>query len=226
MTKKPIALITGANKGLGKEVARQLSGLGMRVYLGCRHVERGQAAADELTREGANVMVLWDQTLDRRELEFSALITMAGWLRHRIYAGQSGRYIRWPSEDVPRCSIDAKSPTFRGNLQGSQICKRKNRPGYTEAVIDLCVNWLRGPESTETCVFRHRSARAELLLLRVELICLSSIATIGIGQEERCPHLVRDDERYQSMVQLRFLSATALTTERLRYQDGFPVATR
>lgn len=58
MTKKPIALITGANKGLGKEVARQLGGLGMRVYLGSRDVERGQAAADELTREGANVMAI------------------------------------------------------------------------------------------------------------------------------------------------------------------------
>jgi NAD(P)-dependent dehydrogenase (short-subunit alcohol dehydrogenase family) len=58
MTKKPIALITGANKGLGKEVARQLGGLGMRVYLGSRDVERGQAAADELTREGADVMAI------------------------------------------------------------------------------------------------------------------------------------------------------------------------
>nr|WP_299501604.1 SDR family NAD(P)-dependent oxidoreductase [uncultured Rhizobium sp.] len=50
MTKKPIALITGANKGLGKEVARQLGGLGMRVYLGSRDDERGQAAADRLRR--------------------------------------------------------------------------------------------------------------------------------------------------------------------------------
>lgn len=41
MTKKPIALITGADKGLGKEVARQLGGLGMRVYLGSRDSERG-----------------------------------------------------------------------------------------------------------------------------------------------------------------------------------------
>lgn len=41
MTKKPIAPITGADKGLGKEVARQLGGLGMRVCLGGRDSERG-----------------------------------------------------------------------------------------------------------------------------------------------------------------------------------------
>ncbi len=58
MTKKPIALITGANKGLGKEVARQLGGLGMRVYLGSRDGERGQAAADDLAKEGADVMAI------------------------------------------------------------------------------------------------------------------------------------------------------------------------
>ncbi|WP_207642198.1 hypothetical protein [Neorhizobium vignae] len=33
MTKKPIALIAGANKGRGKEVARQLGGLGCRSIL-------------------------------------------------------------------------------------------------------------------------------------------------------------------------------------------------
>lgn len=58
MTKKPIALITGANRGLGKEVARQLGGLGTRVYLGSRNGERGQATADDLAKGGADVMAI------------------------------------------------------------------------------------------------------------------------------------------------------------------------
>jgi NAD(P)-dependent dehydrogenase (short-subunit alcohol dehydrogenase family) len=41
-------LITGANKGLGKQTARELSALGHTVYLGARDEARGQAAADEL----------------------------------------------------------------------------------------------------------------------------------------------------------------------------------
>ena len=55
---------------------------------------------------------------------FPALITMTDWLRHRDCAGQSGRYTRSPSEDVLRCSIDAKSPTFRANPQGSETSER------------------------------------------------------------------------------------------------------
>jgi NAD(P)-dependent dehydrogenase (short-subunit alcohol dehydrogenase family) len=41
-------LITGANKGLGRETARRLLQLGHTVYLGCRDLERGKRAAAEL----------------------------------------------------------------------------------------------------------------------------------------------------------------------------------
>jgi NAD(P)-dependent dehydrogenase (short-subunit alcohol dehydrogenase family) len=41
-------LITGANKGLGYETARQLIAAGHTVYLGSRDAARGQRAADEL----------------------------------------------------------------------------------------------------------------------------------------------------------------------------------
>lgn len=41
-------LITGANKGLGRETARRLIGQGHTVYLGARDAERGRRAADEL----------------------------------------------------------------------------------------------------------------------------------------------------------------------------------
>ncbi|TQR86624.1 SDR family oxidoreductase [Mycobacterium hodleri] len=41
-------LITGANKGLGYETARQLIAAGHTVYLGCRDPQRGQDAAQRL----------------------------------------------------------------------------------------------------------------------------------------------------------------------------------
>ena len=43
-----ITMITGANKGLGYETARQLVALGHTVYLGARDEDRGTAAAKEL----------------------------------------------------------------------------------------------------------------------------------------------------------------------------------
>ncbi|GGB02964.1 short-chain dehydrogenase [Brucella endophytica] len=46
------ALITGANKGIGLAIARQLGVNSHSVWLGCRDVSRGEAAARELRQEG------------------------------------------------------------------------------------------------------------------------------------------------------------------------------
>jgi NAD(P)-dependent dehydrogenase (short-subunit alcohol dehydrogenase family) len=48
-------LITGANKGLGRETARQLAEKGWSVLLGARDPERGKAAAAELAADGGDV---------------------------------------------------------------------------------------------------------------------------------------------------------------------------
>jgi len=63
MTEKKIALVTGANKGLGFETSRQLAQLGMKVLLGARDEKRGVAAAEKLQAEGLDVQsVLLDVT--------------------------------------------------------------------------------------------------------------------------------------------------------------------
>lgn len=49
-----VALITGANKGLGKEIARQLGVLGYTVVLTSRDEKAGKAVADELVAKGCD----------------------------------------------------------------------------------------------------------------------------------------------------------------------------
>jgi len=55
MTTSKSALVTGANKGIGREIARRLATIGFKVWLGARDAERGTAAAQALAAEGLDV---------------------------------------------------------------------------------------------------------------------------------------------------------------------------
>src|SRR6201987_3316587 len=48
MQNKRVALVTGANQGIGLQIAKDLSGHGFTVLVGSRNLERGEAAAREV----------------------------------------------------------------------------------------------------------------------------------------------------------------------------------
>lgn len=52
---RPIALVTGANKGIGLEIARQLAQRGYHVWMGAREARKGTVAAQQLEVDGLPV---------------------------------------------------------------------------------------------------------------------------------------------------------------------------
>ena len=87
-----VALITGANSGIGLVTARELAARGAHVFIACRSVEKGQIAVDEIRKTTGNEMVellaldLGDfdsirtcaQTFLARDLPLHLLINNAG----------------------------------------------------------------------------------------------------------------------------------------------------
>jgi NAD(P)-dependent dehydrogenase (short-subunit alcohol dehydrogenase family) len=55
---KRVALVTGANKGLGLEMARQLGQKGITVILAARDAQKGEEAAAKLRADGSDVQAL------------------------------------------------------------------------------------------------------------------------------------------------------------------------
>lgn len=58
MQKQRVALVTGANKGIGLEIARQLGQVGLHVIVGARNEDRGRAAVAALASEGLSSQFL------------------------------------------------------------------------------------------------------------------------------------------------------------------------
>ena len=80
-----VTLVTGGNKGLGYETARQLIERGHTVYIGARSVERGEAAAAELGAQSVRLEVTDDASVKSaldviasREGHLDVLVNNAG----------------------------------------------------------------------------------------------------------------------------------------------------
>ncbi len=92
----PVAVVTGGNRGVGREVCRQLALLGFAVVLGSRDLRKGELAAKELDPEGARIAAC------QLEVDNSVSVAaLADWVRERfgrtdvLVNNASTMYDRW-----------------------------------------------------------------------------------------------------------------------------------
>lgn len=89
MAERRTALVTGANKGIGREIARRLLQLNYSVWIGCRDRDRGEVAVSELRETGDARLLLIDvaddasvmaaaQSLARETDRLDVLVNNAG----------------------------------------------------------------------------------------------------------------------------------------------------
>jgi NAD(P)-dependent dehydrogenase (short-subunit alcohol dehydrogenase family) len=118
MTERKIALITGANKGIGLETARQLAQQNIIVLVGARDLKRGEAAAKQLR----------DQDLEARAIEIDVNKTESigkavahverEFGRLDILVNNAGVMLDDPEKKVSEQSLDTWRKTFDTNVFG------------------------------------------------------------------------------------------------------------
>ena len=102
MADQSTALVTGANKGIGREIARGLGRLGYRVWVGSRDRGRGEAAVAKLRSEGLDVRALQIDVADDASVA-AAAETLARETDHlEALVNNAGISAGWgpPSEDT------------------------------------------------------------------------------------------------------------------------------
>jgi len=111
-----VAVVTGANKGIGLEIARQLAREGITVFIGARDEERGQAAAEKLRAEGLDARPLRLDVTDDASVAAAASLVERGAGRLDILVNNAGIAI----DDGPpsRVSSDILRRTYETNVFG------------------------------------------------------------------------------------------------------------
>ena len=117
-SRKSVALVTGANKGIGFEVARAMAKSGYLVLLGARNPTTGREAADALTREQLDVRfveldVTRIETISAAAARFDAELGTLD-----VLVNNAG--IADPHDGTPsRVSVDVIERVLRTNFLGA-----------------------------------------------------------------------------------------------------------
>jgi NAD(P)-dependent dehydrogenase (short-subunit alcohol dehydrogenase family) len=118
MSTKKIALITGANKGIGLETARQLSKQGITVLAGARDEAKANQAADELRKEGLDAHGIVIDVNDEESLQKAAERIERDYGRLDILVNNAGVFLDDREKKPSEQPLDLWRKTFETNLFG------------------------------------------------------------------------------------------------------------
>ncbi len=132
------ALVTGANKGIGFEVARQLASQGFHVWLGARNAKRGEAAVKELIKLGLSVSFLHLDIDEEKSVRSAAKAFASGKLDVLV---NNAAVLLDKSDTLDQTPIDVLKKTFETNVAGTVLVTQTFLPLLKKAkrarVIDI-----------------------------------------------------------------------------------------
>ncbi|RXH57570.1 SDR family oxidoreductase [Granulicella sibirica] len=138
-TTTKVALITGANKGIGFEVARQLGKAGFTVLLGARNLDLGRKAAGILESEGIHAQAIELDIINAGTIEAAAKTISTEFKKLDVLVNNAGIILQ--GDGLPgAASLDAVETTFKTNFLGPVAVTQAMLPLLREAPAARIVN--------------------------------------------------------------------------------------
>jgi len=188
-TAKKVALVTGANKGIGFEIARQLGAAGCAVVLGARNEAPGKEAAAKLIAEGLDARFVPIEVTDFATVAAAGERITRDFGRLDILVNNAG--INDPGDGpAPTAELDAVERVLRTNFLGALAVTQAMLPLLRKSAAGRIVNVSSGlgsltrnaqPNPSSTNLIGYSASKAALNMLTVQLARLLSDTNIKVN---------------------------------------------
>jgi NAD(P)-dependent dehydrogenase (short-subunit alcohol dehydrogenase family) len=136
-----VALITGANRGLGLETARQLGRSGVRTIIGARDAAKGEQAASELRAEGIDTGSVVLDVTSRASVRAASSQVADEYGRLDILVNNAGILPEATAGETPGpLDLDLFRQTFETNVFGAVTVIQEFLPLLRESESGRIVN--------------------------------------------------------------------------------------
>ena len=118
-----VALITGANRGIGLEVTRQLALRGFTTILGARDAQKGDEAASSLQQGGLNVIPVQLDVTDQQSIDGAKRLVEEQFGRLDVLVNNAAiLYDEW--QRAENANLDTVREAFETNTLGAwRMCQ-------------------------------------------------------------------------------------------------------
>ncbi len=178
-SKDKVALVTGANKGIGFEIAKKLGAAGCTVLVGARNEKLGQEACEKLKAEGAKAEYVNLDLLKPETIEKAAETIEKKYGRLDILVNNAGIVER--SDGSPtKTKVDAVEVTMRTNFIGPLRVTQAMAPllqksaegsivNVSSALGSCAFNGDRNSPYADTKFIGYSASKAALNMMTVQL---------------------------------------------------------
>ncbi len=173
--KRPLAVVTGANRGLGREVCRQLAQAGYEVVLTSRDPAKGTAAAAELAADGFAVLFRpLDVADDASAAALAADLARAG-ATVDVLVNNAAIALKGFNTEVARRTIDT-------NFYGAARVTDALQPRFAAGARIVMVSSGLGQLTAVAPQLRRQFTNAKLTTVGLFDLVEKFVADVGLGR--------------------------------------------
>jgi NAD(P)-dependent dehydrogenase (short-subunit alcohol dehydrogenase family) len=177
-----VALISGANKGLGLETGRQLGKLGYTVLLGSRDALKGEVAARLLREEGIDARVVKLDVVKQSDIDAAAAMIEAEFGKLDVLVNNAGVMHEkgWTKNTTSETTMENLRATFETNLFAVFAVTKAMLPllkaseggrvvNVSSILGSVSLQATKGSPTYSTKLFAYNASKAALNVLTISL---------------------------------------------------------